>query len=199
MDTKPDSFDPADGDALIVVDLQQDFLPGGALAVRGGDQIVPLVNQYLRRFRQRGLPVFATRDWHPPRHCSFQPAGPWPAHCVAGTPGAGFAPGLQLPPDAVVVSKAQDPQHDAYSAFSGTSLVQLLRAAGVQRLFVAGLATDYCVLHTARDALAAGFAVVLLADAMRPVNLRPGDGAAAIAELRARGARVASLDGVGAV
>lgn len=192
MDARLDSMEIGSGDALLVVDLQRDFLPGGALAVRGGDEIVPLVNDYVQHFAQHRRPVYATRDWHPPRHCSFQPAGPWPVHCVAGTSGAAFARDLILTPGTIVVSKAQEEDHDAYSGFAGTSLERHLRAAGIHRLFVAGLATDYCVLHTVEDALALGLAVVLLLDAVRAVDLQPGDGAAAIARMRALGTRTAT-------
>jgi nicotinamidase-related amidase len=198
MQGKLDSMAIVTGDALVVVDVQQDFLPGGALAVHGGAEVVPVLNDYLRRFAQAGLPVFATRDWHPPLHCSFRDAGgPWPTHCVAGTPGAAFAPGLALPPLAVVISKAQDRREDAYSAFAGTDLADRLRAAGARRLFVGGLATDYCVLHTVLDARACGFDVLLLTDAVRAVDASPGDGAAAIARMQEQGARLARLDDLG--
>lgn len=191
METRLDSIGIGSGDALLVVDLQRDFLPGGALAVRGADEIVPLVNEYVQHFARHGRPVYATRDWHPPRHGSFQPAGPWPVHCVAGTSGAAFARDLVLTPGTIVVSKAQEEERDAYSGFAGTSLERHLRAAGIHRLFVAGLATDYCVLHTVEDALALGFAVVLLLDAVRAVDLHPGDGAAAVVRMLALGARTA--------
>lgn len=183
------------GDALIVVDVQNDFLPGGALGVPGGDQVVPVLNGYIERFRAAGLPVYATRDWHPPEHCSFKDqGGPWPPHCVAGTPGAAFAPGLELPEDAVVISKATEPEREAYSGFQGTDLAARLRAQGVTRVFVGGLATDYCVLNTVRDALAEGFAVWLLQDAVRAVNVHPGDGERALKEMRDRGAQVVRLE-----
>lgn len=186
---------PGPGDALIVVDVQNDFLPGGALGVPHGDDVVPVLNEYLRRFAQRRLPVYATRDWHPPDHCSFLAAGgPWPPHCIAGSAGAAFAPGLALPPDAVVVSKATAREPDAYSGFGGTDLAERLRAAGVGRVFVGGLATDYCVLNTVKDALAAGFAAVLLLDAVRAVDVSPGDGVAAIAEMRELGAAAVRLE-----
>jgi nicotinamidase/pyrazinamidase len=187
-----DSIGIGPGDALLVVDLQLDFLPGGALPVPGGDEIVPLVNDYVQHFAQHRRPVYATRDWHPPRHCSFEPAGPWPVHCVAGASGAAFARDLVLTPGTIVVSKAQEEERDAYSGFAGTSLERHLRAAGIHRVFVAGLATDYCVLHTVEDALALGFAVVLLLDALRAVDLHAGDGAAAIARMRALGAGTAT-------
>lgn len=200
MNDKLDTTELEPGDALLLVDVQNDFLPGGALAVPRGDEVVSVLDRCARRFAQAGLPVFATRDWHPPQHCSFRAAGgPWPPHCVAGTPGADFAPALALPAQAVVVSKARDPAQDAYSGFAGTSLAQQLRAAGVRRVFVGGLATDYCVLHTVLDALAAGFEAVLLVDAVRAVDVGPGDGEAAIERMRQRGARLArAADLVGA-
>lgn len=180
------------GDALIVVDVQNDFLPGGALGVPEGDRILAIMNEYVRRFAAKGLPVFATRDWHPADHCSFHAAGgPWPPHCIAGTEGARFAPGLALPADAQIISKAMARAADSYSGFGGTDLAERLHRAGARRLFVGGLATDYCVLNTVKDALAAGFTTVLLLDAIRAVNVRPGDGAAAIAEMRRLGALTA--------
>lgn len=185
-----DSRDLAAGDALVLVDIQCDFLPGGALAVPHGEEILPVANEWAARFSASGLPVIATRDWHPPRHCSFEPEGPWPVHCVAGSPGAAFAPGLKLPDGAIVVDKARELQRDAYSGFSGTALDRLLREAGVRRLFVAGLATDYCVLHTVEDALALGFGVVVIGDAIRAVDVQRGDGDAAIAHMVALGAKM---------
>lgn len=185
------------GDALIVVDVQNDFLPGGSLAVPCGDEVVPVLNEYLRRFSAKALPVVATRDWHPADHCSFQArAGPWPPHCIAGSRGAEFAPGLALPPQAEVISKATERERDAYSGFGGTDLAERLRRAGVKRVFVGGLATDYCVLNTVRDALKEGFDTVLLQDAVRPVDVKPGDGEAAIAEMVRLGAKPGSLAGV---
>ncbi|MBI2104107.1 MAG: isochorismatase family protein, partial [Candidatus Omnitrophica bacterium] len=158
------------GDALMVVDVQNDFLPGGSLAVPEGDAVVPVLNRYLEAFKERGLPVVASRDWHPPGHCSFKDqGGPWPAHCMMGTPGAAFAPALALPPTALIISKGSDPERDAYSGFQGTDLHERLRLLGAQRLFVGGLATDYCVRETVQDALARGYAVILLQDAIRAV------------------------------
>ncbi len=178
------------GDAMIVVDVQNDFLPGGSLAVPRGDEAVPVLNRYLAAFMRRGLPIFATRDWHPPNHCSFQPyGGLWPPHCVAGSAGAAFAPALELPASTVLITlKGTQPEKDAYSAFDGTDLDTRLRAQGVGRLFVGGLATDYCVLCTVEDGLKAGYAVVLLQDAIRAVNVRPGDGERAEAEMIRLGA-----------
>ncbi len=193
------SIEPRPGDALIVVDVQKDFLPGGSLAVPHGDEVVPVLNRYMEIFRSRGLPVFATRDWHPPEHCSFtEQGGPWPPHCVAGSEGAAFADGLRLPAETVVVSKATTPDKDAYSGFQDTGLAQRLREAGVRRVFVGGLATDYCVLNTVRDALAEGFEVVLLEDAIRAVDVQPGDGERAVKEMLDAGAVPARIDAIAA-
>lgn len=177
------------GDGLVIVDVQNDFLPGGSLAVPRGDEVIPVLNDCLRRAGSRHLPVFATRDWHPVNHCSFRSqGGPWPAHCVAGSAGAEFAPALDLPPDVIVISKGTAADREAYSGFAGTDLESRLRIASVRRLFIGGLATDYCVLNTVKDALRLGFAVLLLSDAIRPVNVRPDDSAKAIAEMIELGA-----------
>jgi len=182
------------GDALIVVDMQNDFVDG-SLAVPGGAAIVPVLNRYVAVFRGRSLPVVATRDWHPPDHCSFRDrGGPWPSHCVGGTEGAQFVPGLALPPDAIVVSKATQADGEAYSGFAGTDLDSQLRARGIRRLFVGGLATDYCVLNTVRDARRLGYAVCVLGDAIRAVDVNPGDGATASREMRSAGAIEIAFD-----
>jgi nicotinamidase/pyrazinamidase len=179
----------AAGDALVVVDVQRDFLPGGALAVAHGDEVIPALNRHLARWRAQGLPVFVARDWHPADHCSFQRrGGRWPPHCVAGTAGAAFDPRLDVPPSAVVISKGTHRDREAYSAFEHTELDAQLRAAGVRRVFVGGLATEYCVLATVRDALARGFAVILLADAIHAIDARPGDGRRAEEEMARCGA-----------
>jgi nicotinamidase-related amidase len=194
MNQNLDRIELGTGDALVVVDVQNDFLPGGALAVPDGGAVVAVVNEYLRRFGERGLPVYATRDWHPAEHCSFRSSGgSWPRHCVAGTSGAAFAPDLALPSDATVISKGTAADREAYSGFAGTDLDQRLREAGIRRLFVAGLATDYCVLNTALDALALGYSTVVLLDAVRAVDVKPGDGDAAIAQMLALGAGSARL------
>jgi nicotinamidase/pyrazinamidase len=188
----PQALVPGPGDALLVVDVQHDFLPGGALGVRGGDAILGPINAAIARFAARGAPVLASRDWHPAGHCSFrEQGGPWPVHCVAGSHGAAFSPALHLPPGTVVVSKATERDQEAYSAFAGTGLHKHLQALGVRRLFIVGLATDYCVLHTARDALALGYRVVVLRDAVAAVDAQPGDGAHALAEMGRAGAAVA--------
>lgn len=177
------------GDALIIVDVQNDFLPGGALAVPEGDRVIEPLNRAAALFEAKGLPVFATRDWHPENHCSFKAqGGPWPPHCVAGTRGAEFAPSLRLPASTVVISKATTPERDAYSGFQGTALAEELRRRGVKRVVVGGLATDYCVLNTVKDARAQGFQVLLLTDAIRAVDVKPGDGEVARAEMERGGA-----------
>ena len=185
------------GDALIVIDVQNDFLASGALAVPGGNEVVPVLNTYAARFERHRLPIFATRDWHPGDHSSFRrQGGPWPPHCVQFAPGAAFAPGLALPPCAVTISKGVHSEEEGYSAFDGTTLEAQLRAARVRRLFVGGLATDYCVLHTVRDAIARGFEVLLLRDAVRAVNLEPGSGQRAEEEMYRLGALPLTRDGV---
>jgi nicotinamidase/pyrazinamidase len=194
-----DGWLPWPGDALLIVDVQNDFLPGGSLAVSRGDEVVPALNQYIGAFEAQGLPVYATRDWHSERHCSFRAqGGPWPPHCMAGTRGAEFAAALTLPPSTTVISKATTPDEDAYSGFQGTDLDSRLRATGIRRLFVGGLATDYCVLNTVRDALRLGYDVMLLSDAIRAVDVQPGDGLRAEEEMARLGARHASLKGLAA-
>jgi nicotinamidase/pyrazinamidase len=173
-------------DALVLVDVQVDFCPGGALPVPEGDRVVPPLNALLRG---GGVLAVATRDWHPPDHCSFASrGGPWPVHCVAGTPGATFHPDLDLARiEHVITNKATTRDEEAYSGFQGTGLAALLRGRGVRRIFVGGLATDYCVKATALDGRKEGFEVYLLADAVRAVDVRPGDGDRAIAEMDAAG------------
>ena len=175
-------------DALVLVDVQCDFV-SGALAVPDAASVLPVLNRYLREFARRWLAIFATRDWHPTSHCSFRDrGGPWPPHCIAGTPGAAFAVGLALGPDARVVSKATTIGRDAYSGFEDTDLDLDLRKLNVCRLFIGGLATDYCVRQTVLDARRLGYEVFLLEDAIRAVDVKPGDGERAIAEMQAAGA-----------
>lgn len=181
-------------DALVIVDVQNDFLPGGSLAVPHGDEVVAPLGALAARFSRAGLPVIATRDWHPADHCSFHArGGPWPPHCVAETPGAAFAPGLVLPPGTLVVSKADTAEADAYSGFEGTDLHERLESLSVKRIFVGGLATDYCVFNTVRDGLAKGYGVVLLTDAMRAVDVAPGDGERALRAMQENGAIAATV------
>lgn len=177
------------GDALVIVDVQNDFLPGGSLAVPEANAVAETLNRYIDVFVKHDLPIYATRDWHTSDHCSFQSqGGPWPPHCVAGSSGADFAPQLHLPVNAIIISKGTGSHQDAYSGFEGTDLAEHLRAMDVRRLFIGGLATDYCVLNTVRDALSHRFEVLLLEDAIRAVNVQPDDGNKAIAEMRQRGA-----------
>lgn len=179
--------------ALLVIDLQVDFCPGGSLAVAGGDEIVPLVNRAVELFSRRGLPVYATRDWHPAQSGHFQGfGGPWPPHCLQDSAGARFHPGLRLPGDATIVSKGCDPRRDDYSPFqvetgAGLTFGERLRKEGVGRLYLCGLATDYCVRASALEGLGAGFRVRVLTDAVRGVNLTPGDADRALAEVEAAG------------
>jgi len=188
------TLQPLPGDALLVIDMQVDFLPGGALGVPRGDEVIAPVNRLLALFGSLGLPIVASRDWHPANHCSFTPrGGPWPAHCVADTPGAAFSSELDLPPATVLVSKADTADFDAYSAFKGTQLAALLRERGVRRVVVCGLATDYCVLNTVIDARTEGFEVVVVPEAMRAVDVTPGDGERALAQMAGLGAVPVSL------
>lgn len=188
------AVDLGQGDALLVIDIQNCFLPGGSLGVPGGDEVLPPLNGAMTIFTRRRLPVFVSRDWHPANHCSFvEQGGPWPPHCVQNTEGAAFAAGLQIPEGAVVISKATDPEVEEYSDMTGrdpagNTFDVLLRRSGVRRLFVGGLATDYCVLHTVRDALELGYEVYLLTDALRAVDVNPGDGEKAAREMQERGA-----------
>jgi len=187
------------GDMLLVTDIQNDFLPGGSLAVAHGDEVVQVLNRYILAFEAKGLPVYATRDWHPPQHCSFHAqGGSWPVHCVAGTQGAQFAATLVLPPTTTLISKATSADQEAYSSFQGTDLDHRLRAAGIRRIFIGGLTTDYCVLSTVRDARQLGYEVFVLTDAIRAVDVQPGDGQRAEAEMGGLGARRISLAGMAA-
>jgi nicotinamidase/pyrazinamidase len=196
------ALDPA-RDALVIVDVQNDFCPGGALAVPEGDRVVPVLNRYAARFAELGAAVFASRDWHPARTRHFQAGGgAWPPHCVQGTPGAAFHGDLRLPSDTTIVAKGMDPESDAYSCFQGETEDGLPFAAalgerGAGRLFIGGLATDYCVKATALDALKEGFEVVVLTDAVRAVDVTPGDGDHALAAMRQAGAQLARFEDLG--
>jgi nicotinamidase/pyrazinamidase len=177
------------GDALVAVDVQNDFFSGGSLTVPGAEEIIPAMNHYIDIFQSKGLPVYVTRDWHPEGHCSFKAqGGPWPVHCVAGSKGAQFHPDLHFPDSTVVISTATELDKEAYSGFEGTDMDDQLRAAGIRRLLIGGLATDYCVLNTVKDALRYGYKVFLLADAIRAVNVKPEDGQNSIAEMTRMGA-----------
>jgi len=177
--------------ALIVVDVQNDFCPGGALAVTDGDKVVNSINELTKQFEADGLPVIFTRDWHPANHSSFKDnGGIWPPHCVAGTQGAAFHPDLYFPSVAFLVSKATEPDMEAYSGFQGTGLASWLRQIDVDELVVTGLATDYCVKNTVIDAIKLGFKVTLVINAIRAVNVNPTDGETAINEMKSIGANI---------
>ena len=177
-------------DALLIVDVQRDFCPGGALAVPDGDAVVPVLNQWIDAARDAGAAIFASRDWHPPDHVSFQEqGGPWPLHCVAETTGAAFHPDLALPVSATIIDKGTDSQREAYSAFEGTDLAAQLQAAGIERLWVGGLALDYCVRASVLDARRiAGLPVQVILNATRAVEVQPGDGSRALDDMRSAGA-----------
>lgn len=189
----------AEGDALLIVDVQNDFCPGGSLPVPEGDEVVPVLNRYARRFAKRGLPVIASRDWHPERTAHFREGGgPWPPHCVQDTEGAEFHPELDLPTGAMVVSKGMDPGDHGYSAFEaetddGRPLTRALEDSGARRLFIGGLATDYCVRASVLDAARRGYKPVLLLDAIRGIDVEAGDMARALDEMIRAGAATATL------
>ena len=183
--------------ALIVVDVQNDFCPGGSLAVAHGDEVVAPLNKLIKEFLDRGEPVFKTRDWHPAKTKHFAAyGGVWPVHCVQNTRGAEFHPDLIDDPRINIISKGIDESADGYSGFDGTQLAQLLREQDVEEVWVGGLATDYCVKHTVLDALHEGFRVKALADAMRAVNVNPADGTKAIEEMRSAGAEIVEQSAV---
>jgi nicotinamidase/pyrazinamidase len=183
-------------DALVIIDVQNDFCPGGALPVTDGDQVVPALNRYIETFTRSNLPIIATRDWHPEKTKHFKAyGGLWPPHCIQGTTGAEFHANLDLPPHVVIVSSGTGPDEEGYSGFEGrddkgASLADILRTNRVDRIFVGGLATDYCVKHTVLDGLKQGFKVTVLKDAIRGVNLKPDDSDRALAEMREAGADV---------
>ena len=163
------------GDALIVVDVQNDFCPGGALPIDGGDEVVPVLNEWIAAAQADGLPIYASRDFHPKGHMSFdESGGPWPLHCIQDSDGARFHPDLNLPADATVVTKGVRLDQDQNSAFDQTGLASELRNRDVQRVYVGGLAEDVCVLATALDGRREGFEVVLIQDATRPVTAEGG-------------------------
>ncbi len=164
------------GDALIVVDVQNDFCPGGALAIDEGDQIIPLINRWMEVASAGNTPIYASRDWHPIDHISFkQRGGLWPPHCIQDSNGACFHPDLRLPESAVKVTKGVRFDQDQNSVFDQTGLAEQLRHDGVQRVFIGGLAEDVCVLASVLDARREGFEAVLISDATRPVTIPGGE------------------------
>ena len=183
--------------ALLVVDVQKDFCPGGTLAVPNGDRVVSVLNRHIADAIAHEWPVYASRDWHPPVTQHFRPyGGEWPPHCVQDTDGAAFHERLRLPPSATVISKGQTPDTPGYSALEGSTpdgrpFLAELQARRIEHLYVGGLATDYCVKHSVLDARRAGLDVTVLADAVAGVEVKPGDSARALEEMRAAGAKVA--------
>ena len=179
------AFQP--GDTLLIIDVQNDFCPGGALPIAEGDQVVPVLNAWIELANQAGTPVYLSRDWHPKHHPSFaEEGGLWPVHCLQDTLGAAFHPGLHMPPEAVIITKGTRFDQDQNSAFDQTGLAVHLRKVGIRRLIVGGLAEDVCVLATVLDARAEGFAVSVIAAGTRPVT--PAGGAAARQKMLAAGA-----------
>jgi len=185
--------------ALLVVDIQNDFCPGGALGISAGDKIIPVINKYIEIFSKNKLAIFFSRDWHPKKTVHFKKfGGTWPVHCVENTQGASFHPKLKIPKEAIILSKGIDPQEDSYSAFEardacGQSLGNLLKIFGVEEIYIAGLATDYCVKYSALDALKNGFKVKVLKDAIKGVNIKPADSQEALDEITGVGAKEIGL------
>jgi len=185
--------------ALLIIDVQNDFSPGGALAVPEGDKIIPNLNKYIKIFSQKKLPIFASRDWHPIKTKHFKDfGGVWPVHCIHNSPGAAFYPKLKLPKETIILSKGMDPEEDSYSAFqaedaNGRRLMNLLKIFGIHEIYIGGLATDYCVKFSVIDALKQGFKVKLLGDAIKGVNLKPQDSGNAIKKMVEKGAKKITL------
>ena len=181
--------------ALVVVDIQRDFCPGGALPVADGDKIIPAVNRLVRAFEKASLPIFFTRDWHPKNHMSFKAnGGPWPPHCVQNTPGASFHPSLDVPTGAEVIDKGTLQADAGYSGFEGTDLANRLHHLHVKQIYVAGLATDYCVKNTVVDGAAKGFDTYVVSDCVKGVNVKPTDSATALRAMLSGGAREVTSD-----
>jgi nicotinamidase/pyrazinamidase len=184
----------AKSDALIITDVQIDFLPGGALPVEGGNDVIPVLNSYAKTFSKAGAKIVASRDWHPPDHISFkEQGGPWPPHCIKNTEGAKFSPLLELPSDATIISKATNPMKEAYSVFDGTGLAKRLKSEGVNRVFIGGLATDYCVVNSVVDAAKMNFKTIVLIDASRGIEAKSGDIERAFETMKRNGAEMAVM------
>lgn len=188
--------------ALLIVDVQNDFCPGGALGIKEGDKIIPAINKYIEIFIKNNLPIILTRDWHPAETRHFKRfGGAWPGHCIQNTKGAEFHPQLRIPEGAIIISKGMNPAKDSYSAFQAfdsaeKNLPSLLKEKGISELFICGLATDYCVKFTALDALKSAFKVNVLADAIKGVDLQPKDSENALKEIISLGAKAITLKDV---
>lgn len=185
--------------ALLIADVQNDFCPGGALAIREGDKIIKNINTYIKLFSRKKLPIFISRDWHPKKTRHFkQFGGLWPRHCVQNTKGAEFHPSLKLAKEVIILSKGMDPEEDSYSVFDssdsmGMPFINLLKMFRIKELYIGGLATDYCVKYSTIDALKAGFKVRLLIDAIKGVDIKPDDSKNAIKEMKGYGAKETNL------
>ncbi len=180
--------------ALLIVDVQNDFCPGGSLAVADGDKIIPVTNDLIAiaLANKRQIPVFASRDWHPSDHISFkEQGGPWPAHCVQSTKGAEFHPDLKLPKNFILISKATDSNKDAYSAFDGTELLEELQKRNITKLWICGIATDVCVLATVLDARKNGFEALVITNACAAVD--PSNQGKSFSEMTAAGATLTTF------
>jgi nicotinamidase/pyrazinamidase len=189
---------PDQHSALLLIDLQNDFFPGGAMGIPEADRLIPLINRYIMHFSRQGWSILATRDWHPPNHFSFtQHQGPWPVHCVQGSRGAQFHSDLVMPPGMMVISKGTDSRNDAKSGFDGTSLADRLEDLNVQTIFVLGLGADNCVTHTVLDGCQRGFRVVLLTDATKEASPQSENSAEAFTEMTNAGAVLATITGIG--
>jgi len=180
--------------ALLVVDVQNDFCPGGALSIPEGDKIIPVINKCIEFFENKKLRIFITRDWHPKITTHFKKhGGVWPDHCIQNTEGAQFHPDLKIPKDAMILSKGTNPEEDAYSAFhaidaDGRKFLDILKHEGINELYICGLATDYCVKESTLEALKQGISVKVLIDGIKGVDLTPGDSERAVEEIVGRGA-----------
>lgn len=185
----------SESDALIIVDVQNDFCPGGSLGVEGGEEVAATLSSLATHFKLKGARIFATQDWHPENHSSFkEQGGPWPPHCVQGSHGAEFHENLQLPVGTSIVRKGSDQAVDAYSGFLDSNLEEQLRRSDVKRLFVGGLTTDYCVLNTVLDARSLGFETCLIEDAVAAVNVEPDDGEKAVQKMKDSGAKPVTVE-----
>src|SRR3989338_2360297 len=194
------AFEPKANSALLVIDLQNDFCPGGALPVANGDQVIEPLNRMISHAHKNEQSVFLSRDWHPLNAKHFKPTGNWPIHCVEDTPGAEFHSRLKYLGSDYVVSKGTDPEENGYSAFEGKTyfrpLDEVLRYFKVKKLYIGGLATDYCVKNTCLDARKLGYIVYLLTDTCRAVNQKPGDEAFALNEMANAGVKFTTTDEV---
>ena len=188
------SLDITSKDALIVTDIQNDFLPGGALPVPEGEMVIPVLNDYIKMSKEANAKIIVSRDWHPPNHMSFvNQGGPWLPHCVQNSEGAKFSPQLKLPDAVFIISKATDPKKEAYSVFDGTGLAEELKAHGIRRILIGGLAADYCVLNSVLDARKMGLETYVLVDGTKGLNVKPGDVDRAFEVMAHHGAKLVTL------